>query len=296
MEASVLPAFVYTDWASHQGFFSVFNTHHHVRRFQMTLSTSQLRRGEQGFTLVELAIVMIIIGLLIGGILKGQELINNARVSSSVTQLKGMEAAINTFNDKYGARPGDIANPSVRLPNCPPAPAFCGTPGTGDGLIAYGVADVGAVVAASESDRAFVHLATSNLLSGSGVDLANAAAASAANYPDFNLTGKIVLGYYAGVGAVTGVSAAAGMPAGHYLMVGRGQAVSMAAGNVTIAANAAANIDRKMDDGQPNTGAVLSAGSAGAATTNCVDNTAATGNYNEGLGSQSCGLFVRILN
>ena len=45
----------------------------------MTL-THTSRPSEQGFTLVELAIVMVIIGLLIGGILKGQELINNAKI------------------------------------------------------------------------------------------------------------------------------------------------------------------------------------------------------------------------
>jgi prepilin-type N-terminal cleavage/methylation domain-containing protein len=50
--------------------------------------------SQAGFTLVELAIVMIIIGLLIAGVLKGQELIANARVTSTVAQVKAIDAAI----------------------------------------------------------------------------------------------------------------------------------------------------------------------------------------------------------
>ena len=98
----------------------------------MTHSTQQIRQTEGVFTLVELAIVMIIIGLLIGGILKGQELINNARVSSTVSQTKAIETGISAFRDKYAAVPGDITNPTARIPSCV---GLCATAGNGDGLI-----------------------------------------------------------------------------------------------------------------------------------------------------------------
>ncbi len=67
----------------------------------------RLHSNQKGFTLVEIAIVMVIIGLLIGGILKGQEMINNAKVKRVVKQSDEMRAAVMTFFDKYGQLPGD---------------------------------------------------------------------------------------------------------------------------------------------------------------------------------------------
>ena len=75
-------------------------------------------RGQAGFTLVELAIVMIIIGLLIAGVLKGQALIGNAKVTAQVAQVKAIDAATSTFKDMYAGLPGDILTPGTRLPNC----------------------------------------------------------------------------------------------------------------------------------------------------------------------------------
>jgi len=61
----------------------------------------------RGFTLVELAIVLVIIGIILGAILKGQELINNAKVKRLQNDLRGLEAAIWTFYDRTGRMPGD---------------------------------------------------------------------------------------------------------------------------------------------------------------------------------------------
>jgi len=64
-------------------------------------------KHQSGFTLVEIAIVMVIIGLLLGGVLKGQELIENAKIKSIVNDMKAVQAAYNGYLDRYKALPGD---------------------------------------------------------------------------------------------------------------------------------------------------------------------------------------------
>lgn len=81
---------------------------------------------DRGFTLVELAIVMTIIGLLIAGILKGQEIINNARTTAIISDVNAFTAGTQAFTDKYGHLPGDMPNPQVRIPNCTAATSCFG--------------------------------------------------------------------------------------------------------------------------------------------------------------------------
>lgn len=67
-----------------------------------------MKRHQSGFTLVEIAIVLVIIGLLLGGVLKGQELIAAARVRNLAGQQAGIQAAYYGFVDRYRAVPGDM--------------------------------------------------------------------------------------------------------------------------------------------------------------------------------------------
>ncbi len=65
---------------------------------------------KSGFTLVELAIVLVIIGLIIGGVLVGQDMIKSAEVRSTISQWEKYNTALNTFRDKFGGYPGDLRN------------------------------------------------------------------------------------------------------------------------------------------------------------------------------------------
>ncbi len=92
-------------------------------------------KSQNGFTLVELAIVMVIIGVLIGGVLKGQEMITNARVKGVMADLKSIEAALQSFSDRYSFLPGDMANASARIPGCA-ANAICSSnAGNGNNIL-----------------------------------------------------------------------------------------------------------------------------------------------------------------
>ncbi len=66
-----------------------------------------MKRKQTGFTLIEIAIVLVIIGLLLGGVLKGQELINSAKVKNLATDFKNVPVFIYGYQDKYKALPGD---------------------------------------------------------------------------------------------------------------------------------------------------------------------------------------------
>lgn len=74
-----------------------------------------MKNNQGGFTLVEIAIVLVIIGLLLGGVLKGQELINSAKVKNFINDFKTVPLFIYGYQDKFKALPGDDANVSSHL-------------------------------------------------------------------------------------------------------------------------------------------------------------------------------------
>lgn len=90
-------------------------------------------KRQEGFTLIEIAIVLVIIGLLLGGILKGQEMITQGKIKNAISDFNGIQAAYYGYQDRYKAIPGDDIN-ATRWQ------ATAGTPppnaGNGNGQIA----------------------------------------------------------------------------------------------------------------------------------------------------------------
>ena len=74
-----------------------------------------MKKQQTGFTLIELAIVLVIIGLLLGGVLKGQELINSAKAKNIAGDLKNAQIFIYGYQDKFRAIPGDDANVATHI-------------------------------------------------------------------------------------------------------------------------------------------------------------------------------------
>ena len=115
-------------------------------------------RAERGFTLVEIAVVLVIIGLLLGGVLKGQELITSARVRNLISQQDGIKAAFFGFFDRYRALPGDYIQATSNIALVA-ATAACGNGnGNGDGRIE---------TAGNEHILAWEHLSKSGFINGS---------------------------------------------------------------------------------------------------------------------------------
>lgn len=244
----------------------------------MTRSRSPGGVPQGGFTLVELAIVMIIIGLLIGGILKGQELIANAQVTATVSQIKGIEAATTTFKDMYDAVPGDVTNPTTRLANCTAAP--CNAPGNGNSRVDTAPASA---ATAGEGLSFWSHLNAADLLGGTD---GTATVAWGNALPAAELGGGYMIGHTAS-GALTGAVSGTAPRGGHYLSLRSdpGVAIAGSATNAALLPTQAARIDRKMDDGVPGTGTVIAAG-----TTTCATATI----YEEDSDALACQLYVRI--
>jgi len=121
---------------------------------------------EAGFTLVEIAIVLVIIGLLLGGILKGQEMITQAKIKNVINDFNGVTVAVTSYQDRYRAIPGDDQNASTRWTTQAPAS------GNGNGIIAglYNANDTsgtgGAPANTAESNLFWQHLRIAGFVPG----------------------------------------------------------------------------------------------------------------------------------
>ncbi|MGV0975822.1 MAG: prepilin-type N-terminal cleavage/methylation domain-containing protein [Azonexus sp.] len=119
-----------------------------------------MKNSQSGFTLVEIAIVLVIIGLLLGGVLKGQELINSAKVKNLANDFRTIPTMVFAYQDKFRALPGDDRAASAHVAGVPLA-----TNGNGDGRIdgAWNAP----TPCATESCNFWQHVRLANLASGS---------------------------------------------------------------------------------------------------------------------------------
>ncbi len=208
----------------------------------------------QGFSLVELSIVLVILGLLTGGILSGQSLIRAAEIRSVSTEFQRYSAAIYTFRDKYFALPGDFTKATDFWGAADADQATCETTpsagtetcnGNGDGQI------LGIAPNFSEPYRVWQHLANAGLIegqyTGANATLSGGASAYVAgiNMP----ASKMPNGFW----LITWQSASSGSltnfaySAGHMLRF---------TGNV-LTSEECWNVDTKLDDGKPATGIMM---------------------------------------
>ena len=73
-----------------------------------------MKRNQSGFTLIEIAIVLVIIGLLLGGVLKGTEMINQAKIKNAIADFNGIQAAYYGYQDRFRVLPGDDSGATAR--------------------------------------------------------------------------------------------------------------------------------------------------------------------------------------
>jgi prepilin-type N-terminal cleavage/methylation domain-containing protein len=192
------------------------------------LTRGVFMKNQKGFTLVEMAIVLVIIGLLLGGVLKGQELIDNSRIKNAINDLKGISAANNGYFDRFHAQAGDdgpIATLQAR--SLTGAWATVNLAGNSDGLLTVTAAQT--FNGGGENATFFQHTRAAGFLAG------NHTLTAAAALPTNSFGGLI---------GVTG-TAVTGMPINSkYVCMSR------------VPGKAARAIDTSMDNGTPNSGSV----------------------------------------
>jgi prepilin-type N-terminal cleavage/methylation domain-containing protein len=232
------------------------------------MSKNLQRSAEQGFTLVELSIVLIIIGFLIAGIAAGSSMIKSAELNSVITDFQRYQASYNNFIGRYAQAPGDFNNgSSIWGTTCAATAGNCN--GNANGKIDQAI----------EVQSAWKQLALSGMISSSIAVVPNTAAAAT---PGTNTPLSKVLGAaYSLVNGGTGVNGFAGTLWGatsnsNVILIGRpgtgnGTGVNdqLLVSSVFNAENAY-SLDTKVDDGLPNTGIIRASHGVGATATDCI--------------------------
>lgn len=234
------------------------------RMLYVAPGTSLLTRRAEGFSLVELSIVLVILGLLVGGVLTGQSLIRAAELRSVSTEFSKYQAAVHTFRDKYFAIPGDMNNATSFWGAAHATPATCLTTvgtgtqtcnGNGDGIITN-------PAAASQYGERFTfwqHLANAGLVEGSYTGRAGPSFLAdfliSTNAPPARLP---TAGWSAHtVGVQAGNADIYAMDYSNILLIGRKNTVDGGLNDPVLTPEDAWNIDTKMDDGKPARGKVI---------------------------------------
>ena len=226
------------------------------------------QQNARGFTLVELAIAIVIIGLLATGILKGRELFGNAQVTAAITAQDDIRKALNVFRESYYAYPGDVMTPSSTLNNC--SGPICGRAGNGDGLIGMSVEMATPMTAIfvgtamppnTENASAWAQLAAAEIMHKT---LPEPNAIDAGQSHPAAPGGGVFHLLYNGAGLGNKVGSAIAFASGHYLIQTTNAQVDSTnfRDNAVLPARVMERLDKKIDDGMPFTGNVFGIGSA----------------------------------
>lgn len=199
-----------------------------------------MRRTHTGFTLVEIAIVLVIIGVLLGGVLKGQELINSAKVKSAINDFRTTSTHIYAYQDRFRAMPGDDPGVAGRLTGA----IVASTGGTlGNGRID---SPWNSTTASDEAVLFWQHVRLANFATGDSRNPATNGVVLLDWLPRNAMGGRL---------GVTGQTPISGWAGSFFIC------------QDNLNGSFARQIDIAMDDGQPNSGSVrLLAGSVASGT------------------------------
>lgn len=253
---------------------------------------------KKGFSLVEVSIVVIIVGLLIGGIMAGDSLINQAKITKTVSDFSGYQTALRQFQLKYDALPGDMID----------ATSYFGAADNGDGIGSDCTSlqtDTGKLTCNGDGDflidtdnehlRLWQQLSYGGFIKGgfSGTTLNSSVATwwygygsnvPKARFGDSNYT---VLN--------TSSSMQPSILKNQLLIVPNPPGAYSFLGSGVLKSEEAMDLDSKMDDSKPGTGTVQAGVGYGGTITNCVTSTDITTSiYDLSKRGLNCNIYIDL--
>ena len=213
-----------------------------------------VRASSDGFTLLELSVVLVIIGLIVGGIKVGADMIRGSELKSVITDVDRYKTSLNTFRLKYNAVPGDMKNASaywLDATSCPNSAAPAGCNGNGNGLI-----DIG-----TERFRAWQHLSLAEIIAGNFNGIQGSGAEFDVNMPASSIAGAGYDIMYQDYDYYQKKNSS---------FIQFGGALGDYANGPGISPDDAHYIDRKADDGLADSGDIFGFNGSGTLPSNCV--------------------------
>jgi prepilin-type N-terminal cleavage/methylation domain-containing protein len=249
-------------------------------------------RAQAGFTLLEMSIVMIIIGLMVGGIVAGKSILDGAERRSIITDVERFNSAVQSYQSKYGSLPGDNYEATTVWGAAHATPSTCKT--TNSNTVATcdgnGNGQIGDSGNEYEMWRAWQQMINAGLIEGklTGVEGSGSSthAIAGTNVPEGKIKGTGFTLRYLGTGSGNyyGLS-----DYGHILEYGANTTNTYTNG-VTLLAEDALSIDDKVDDGLPASGLIRTY--TNTARPNCADSdTASTAVYQGTNTTVGCNLI-----
>jgi prepilin-type N-terminal cleavage/methylation domain-containing protein len=214
---------------------------------------------KSGFTLLELSIVLVIIGLIIGGVMVGRELIRQSEIRSTLTDIDYYKTSIHAFRLKYNAYPGDMRNALSYWPSCTTADSLSTCNGNGNNSLD---------ASATEQLLFWRHLSLSGIVPGNYRGNYDAGKLySGQNVPEARAKNSAYLMRDSAIG-IYGLGAAKRMHVGSF-----GTSGALTTSNVgysVFTVLETSGIDNKIDDGIPNAGKLIGARGNGSSGTSCT--------------------------
>jgi len=258
-----------------------------------------------GFTLIELSIVLVIIGLIIGGVMAGQTLVRQSQLNSIIADSQRYIQATNTFQQKYGALPGDFANATTGYwatgTTCNPngynstgnLNSTCN--GNGDGQINNGAN----AATGSYNNEWFLywqHLQLASLIEGNynGVPSSNSntlAHSVGTSSPKSKVDGAGFAVQYVGI-PTSGTTYYTNVSYGHVFIIGGNDTTHYLPVTPIMTATEAYNVDLKFDDGAPSTGNILTWQNGSAYNSACATNATPPAYNTNGTGYLCSLIFI----